>query len=88
MLATGRSSRLKRRSRPVNSPLSAKNESVNGFLQICFVFFETQGFLRVEGDRVGPLPCKSRFTGDESILEAADSPSETVCLRARAYLEP
>jgi hypothetical protein len=36
MLATGAVDRLKRRSRPVNGPLSLASDSVNAFLQFYF----------------------------------------------------
>jgi hypothetical protein len=39
----GRSSRLKRRSRPVNGPLSLTSDSVKHFLQFYYVFFKNDG---------------------------------------------
>jgi hypothetical protein len=47
MLATGAVDRLKRRSRPVNGPLSLAFDSVNAFLQFYFTKFGNGGFLRV-----------------------------------------
>jgi hypothetical protein len=47
MLATGAVDRLKRRSRPVNGPLSLAFDSVNAFLQFYFNERKNDGNLRL-----------------------------------------